>query len=136
MRVLAAIGSGLWAECLVSAIGGTPALTGAYNMWDRDFTNPMGNVHCGFGAAMLDDTLGPARATTFAENEFAPTLELKVSCIRPGKPGRVIGTGRVVHRGGSVAFLEGELRSTGDEALATARATARLIDVGLSGFEL
>jgi uncharacterized protein (TIGR00369 family) len=102
----------------------------------RDFTNPMGNVQVGFVAAMLDDTLGPALATTFAENEFAPTLELKVSFIRPVKPGRLIGTGRVVHRGAAVSFLEGELRNTTDDILATATATARLIQVKAGGFQL
>lgn len=101
-----------------------------------DFTNPMGNVQGGFVAAMLDDTLGPALATTFAENEFAPTLELKVSFIRPAKPGILVGTGRVVHRGGAVAFLEGELRNTTEDLIATATATARLIQVKPGGFQL
>ena len=102
----------------------------------QDFTNPMGNVQGGFVAAMLDDTLGPALATTFAENEFAPTLELKVSFIRPAKPGILIGTGRVVHRGGAVAFLEGELRNATNDLIATATATARLIQVKPGGFQL
>ncbi len=79
------------------------------------FTNPMGNVQGGFLAAMLDDTLGPALAATLGDGEFAPTLELKVSFLRPAAPGRITGTGRVVHRGGSIAFLAGELRDqTGD----------------------
>lgn len=102
----------------------------------KDFTNPMGNIQGGFVAAMLDDTLGPALATTFGENEFAPTLELKVSFIRPAKPGTLIGTGHVVHRGGAVAFLEGELRNAADELIATATATARLIQVKPGGFQL
>ena len=101
----------------------------------RDFTNPMGNVQGGFLAAMLDDTLGPALATTFEEQEFAPTLELKVNFIRPAKPGTLIGTGRVVHRGGSVAFLEGELHDSAGDLIATATATARLIRVGPGGFQ-
>ena len=102
----------------------------------RDFTNPMGNVQGGFLAAMLDDTLGPALATTFEENEFAPTLELKVSFVGPAKPGTLVGTGRVVHRGGSVAFLEGELRDSAGGLIATASATARLVRVEPGGFTL
>src|SRR5258708_14538101 len=74
------------------------------------FANPMGNVQGGFLAAMLDDTLGPALAATLGDGEFAPTLELKVSFLRPAAPGRSTGTGRVVHRAGSIAFLAGELR--------------------------
>jgi uncharacterized protein (TIGR00369 family) len=100
-----------------------------------DFTNPLGNIKGGFVAAMLDDTLGPALATTFASDEFAPTLELKVSFIRPAKPGTFFGKGWVVHRGGAVAFLEGELRSATDELIATATATARLIQVKPGGFQ-
>jgi len=51
------------------------------------FANPMGNVQGGFLAAMLDDTLGPALAATLGDGEFAPTLELKVSFLRPaGSP--------------------------------------------------
>jgi acyl-coenzyme A thioesterase PaaI-like protein len=47
--------------------------------------------------------------------------------LRPAVPGRITGTGRVVHRGGSIAFLAGELRDDEGEVLATATATARII---------
>ena len=94
------------------------------------FINPMGNVQGGFLAAMLDDTLGPALAATLADGEFAPTLELKVSFLRPAAPGRITGTGRVVHRGGSIAFLAGELRDEAGDLLATATATVRIIRPG------
>ena len=91
------------------------------------FSNPMGNVQGGFLAAMLDDTLGPALVATLDADQFAPTLELKVSFLRPAAPGRIIGTGRVVHRGGSIAFLAGELTNEAGDVLATATATARII---------
>lgn len=91
------------------------------------FVNPMGNVQGGFLAAMLDDTMGPALVATLGPDQFAPTLELKVSFLRPVAPGRVVGRGRVVHRGGGVAFLEGSLHGDDDELLATATATARII---------
>jgi uncharacterized protein (TIGR00369 family) len=102
----------------------------------REFTNPLGNVQGGFLAAMLDDTLGPALATTFSEQEFAPTLELKINFIRPAKPGMLIGTGRVVHRGGTIAFLEGNLHDSTGDLIATATATARLVQVDSGGFQL
>jgi uncharacterized protein (TIGR00369 family) len=102
----------------------------------RDFTNPLGNIQGGFLAAMLDETLGPALATTFEAQEFAPTLELKVNFIRAVKPGTLIGAGQVVHRGHSVAFLQGELRNSEGELVATATATARLVRVEAGRFEL
>jgi uncharacterized protein (TIGR00369 family) len=91
------------------------------------FANAMGSIQGGFLAAMLDGTLEPALVATLPDGQVAPTLELKVSFLRPALPGRITGTGRVVHRGGSIAFLEGELRDEAGELLATATATARII---------
>ena len=88
---------------LAAVVGGTRArgeiLEVTFNA-HAGFANPMGNVQGGFLAAMLDDTLGPALVATLDDGEFAPTLELKVSFLRPAVPGRLTGTGRVVHRGG------------------------------------
>ena len=93
------------------------------------FLNPMGKVQGGFLAAMLDDTLGPALVATLPAGEFAPTLELKVSFLRPARPGQLIGRGRVVHRGGTIAFLSGELSDDRGDVVATATATARIVRV-------
>jgi uncharacterized protein (TIGR00369 family) len=92
-----------------------------------EFANPIGAIQGGFLAAMLDDTLGPALTATLPPNEFAPTLELKVNFIAPAKVGPLIGEGRVVARGGTVAFLAGELRTEAGELIATATATARIV---------
>jgi uncharacterized protein (TIGR00369 family) len=94
------------------------------------FTNPVGTVQGGFLAAMLDDTLGPALVATLPPGEFAPTLELHVSFLRPASPGRLTGRGKVVHRGGTVAFLSGELLDGQGNAVATATATARIVRLG------
>jgi uncharacterized protein (TIGR00369 family) len=92
----------------------------------ESFLNPAGDVQGGFLAAMLDDTMGPALVATLEPGEWAPTLELKVSFLRPARPGRLLGSGRVVHRAGGVAFLAGELRDDSGRLLATATATARI----------
>ncbi len=89
----------------------------------HDFTNGMGNIQGGFLAAMLDSTMGCALATVLEEGESPPTLELKISFIRAGRPGGLSGHGRVVQRTRSVAFVEGELRDPGGELVATASAT-------------
>jgi uncharacterized protein (TIGR00369 family) len=94
-----------------------------------EFLNPMGNVQGGFLAAMLDDTLGPALVATLEGDQFAPTLELKVNYLRPARPGRLVGNGRVVHRGGTIAFLEGDLRDPEGNLVATATATARIVRI-------
>jgi uncharacterized protein (TIGR00369 family) len=97
-----------------------------------EFANPMGAVQGGFLAAMLDDTMGPALICTLPADQFAPTLELKVNFLRSAKPGRLVGTGRVVHKGGTIAFLAGELADESGQVLATATATARIVSLATS----
>jgi uncharacterized protein (TIGR00369 family) len=92
-----------------------------------EFTNPVGAIQGGFLSAMLDDTMGPALVATLKPDQFAPTLELKVNFLRPARPGPIVGTARVVHRGGSIAFLAGELSGQDGTVLATATATARIV---------
>ena len=75
----------------------------------EDFTNPAGNVLGAFPAAILFDTVGPALLATLAPDEFQSTMSLSVSFLRPVRPGRVIGQGRIVHRDGDLAFLEATL---------------------------
>ena len=91
------------------------------------FLNPVGTIQGGFLAAMLDDTLGPALVATLGPGEFAPTLDLHVQFLRPAHPGSLVGRGRVVERGGGVAFLQGELADTDGRLVAVATATARLV---------
>ncbi|HVX43312.1 MAG TPA: PaaI family thioesterase [Mycobacteriales bacterium] len=93
------------------------------------FTNPMGEVLGGFLAAMLFDTVGPALLATLAPEEFQTTLELKTSFLRPTGPGRLRGSGRVVHRAGPLAFLEATL-SDAAGVVATGTATACVIPIG------
>jgi uncharacterized protein (TIGR00369 family) len=90
----------------------------------EQFLNPVGVVQGGFLAAMLDDTLGPALVATLGPGEFAPTTDLHVQFLRPARPGRLVGRGRIVRRGGGVGFLAGELVDETGAVVATATATA------------
>jgi uncharacterized protein (TIGR00369 family) len=91
------------------------------------FTNPMGNVLGAFVAAMLYDTVGPALLATLAPDQFQSTLELNVNFLRPVRPGRLVGKGRVVHRDGDMAFIEASLLDAQGALIATATATAGII---------
>jgi uncharacterized protein (TIGR00369 family) len=91
------------------------------------FTNPTGNVLVAFVAAMLYDTVGPALLATLEPDQFQSALELHVNFLRPVRPGRVVGKGRVVHRDGDLAFLEASLLDSHGMTIATATATARVI---------
>jgi uncharacterized protein (TIGR00369 family) len=99
----------------------------------HQFLNPVGVVQGGFLAAMLDDTLGPALVATLGPGEFAPTTDLHVQFLRPARPGRLVGRGRVVRRGRDVGFLAGELLDESGEIVATATATAQIRRVSMSG---
>ena len=93
----------------------------------EDFTNPTGNVLGAFTAAMLYDTVGPALLATLEPDQFQSTLDIHVNFLRPVRPGRLLATGRVVHRVGDLAFLEASLRDADANLVATATATARVI---------
>jgi uncharacterized protein (TIGR00369 family) len=88
-----------------------------------EFTNPVGNLQGGILAAMLDDSMGMALGCQLAAGEFAPTLNLNISFLKPAKPGKLRGVGRVVRKGKDVCYLAGELFQNGD-LVATATATA------------
>ena len=91
-----------------------------------DFVNPIGGIQGGYLTAMLDDSMQTALLTLLAADEVSPTLELKISFLRPARPGSYTGEGRVVHRGRSVAFLEGRLVDADSTVVATATATATI----------
>ena len=92
----------------------------------EQFVNPAGVIQGGFLAAMLDETLGPALVATLPEGQFAPTLDLHVQFLRPARPGRLYGRGRVVQRGEHVCFVAGELLDPVGRLVAVATATARI----------
>jgi uncharacterized protein (TIGR00369 family) len=91
------------------------------------FTNPAGNVLGAFQAAMPYDTVGPALLATLGPDQFQSTLQLSVGFLRPVRPGRLLGRGRVVHRDGDLAFLEASLFDAAGALVAGATATARVI---------
>jgi len=93
----------------------------------EDFTNPAGNVLGAFQAAMLFDTAGPALLATLAPDEFQSTMGLSVSFLRPVRPGRITGIGRVVHRDGDLALLEATLADSDGTVITTATTNARVI---------
>ncbi len=76
-----------------------------------EMTNPMGTVHGGIAATMLDSAMGCAVHSTLAPGEAYTTLDLHVHYTRPiPADGRTItASGTVVHRGSRMATAEGRL---------------------------
>ena len=87
--------------------------------------NPIGTVHGGFAAALLDSALGCAVFATMAKGETWTTLELKFNLVRPisQATGPVRAEGRIVHRGRTVATSEGDLRDAAGKLYAHATTT-------------
>ena len=74
--------------------------------------NPIGTVHGGFAATLLDSALGCAIFSTIGKGDTWTTLELKFNLVRPMSKdtGPVRAEGRIVHRGRKVATAEGDLK--------------------------
>ena len=77
----------------------------------RKHYNPIGTVHAGFAATLLDSAMACAVQTTLAQGESYTTLEFKINLVRPltDETGNVRAQGKVLHRGRSVSTAEGRL---------------------------
>ncbi len=73
--------------------------------------NPMGTVHGGWFATLLDSALGCAVHTRMAPGQAYTTAELSVNIVRALTPkvSRVRAQGRVIHCGRQLATAEGRL---------------------------
>lgn len=87
---------------------------------DARFYNPIGTVHGGYAATLLDSCMGCAVHSTLAAGQSHTTLELKVNYVRAmtAATGKVTAEGRVLHAGRQVATAEGYLRDAGGRLLA------------------
>ena len=74
--------------------------------------NPIGTVHGGFAATLLDSALGCSIFTTLNKGDTWTTLELKVNYVRAltKDTGPVRAEGRIIHRGRTMATSEGDLK--------------------------
>ena len=94
---------------------------------DERFTNPAGTVQGGILAAMLDDTQGPALFGHTHGEIYAPTIDFNISFVKPAKPGRFVGKGRVVNIGKTIALTEAELFDEAGDLVARGTFTCRVM---------
>ena len=89
------------------------------------YYNPIGSVHGGFAATLLDSALGCAVFSTMAKGEGWTTLELKMNLVRPltKDTGLVRAEGRILHRGRTVATSEADLKDSAGKLYAHATTT-------------
>jgi uncharacterized protein (TIGR00369 family) len=90
--------------------------------------NPIGTVHAGFAATLLDSALGCAIFSTLGKGDAWTTLELKLNLVRPltKETGPVRAEGRVIHRGRTVATSEGDLKDAAGKLYAHATTTCMI----------
>jgi uncharacterized protein (TIGR00369 family) len=91
--------------------------------------NPIGSVHGGFAATLLDSALGCAVHTTLPAGVGYSTLELSVNLVRGITPatGAVLAEGRIVHAGRRTATAEAKLYAEDGGALLAHATTTCLI---------
>lgn len=91
--------------------------------------NPIGTVHGGFAATLLDSALACAIFTTMLKGDAWTTLELKLNYVRPmtKDTGPVRAEGRMIHRGRTIATSEGDLKDANGKLYAHATTTCMIM---------
>ena len=96
------------------------------------YLNPLGTVHGGWAATLLDSALGCAVHTLLEKGEAYTTAEFKVNLTRPIMPrtGEVICEGKVIHKGRTLAVSEATLKDGNGKLLAFGTETCSIFPVG------
>ena len=92
--------------------------------------NPIGVVHGGLAATILDSAMACSVHSTLARGRAYTTLELKVNMVRgiTGKEGALRCEGRVIHVGRQVATAEGKFLDGSGRLYAHGTTTCMIFD--------
>lgn len=114
--------------CLVEVSEGKAVFQGAPG---PQHFNPMGTVHGGWFATLLDSALGCAVHTLMPEGRGYTTAELSVNIVRALLPGvqRVRAEGKVLHCGRQLATAEARLVGPDGKLYAHATTTCLVFDL-------
>lgn len=90
--------------------------------------NPIGTVHGGYAATLLDSALGCSIHTLLEPGERYTTVDLNVKYLRAMMPGmgRVTVTGEVVHKGRRIATAEARVVGEDGKLYATGNTTCAI----------
>lgn len=93
--------------------------------------NPIGMVHGGYAATLLDSCVGCAIHTMLPAGKGYSTLELKVNYIRAltDKTGPIRAEGKVIHVGGQSAVAEGRITDVDGRLYAHATTTCLVFPI-------
>ena len=92
--------------------------------------NPLGSVHGGWFATLLDSALGCAVHTTLPAGKLYTTAELKINLVRPlsAKVPLVRAIGTIVHAGTRMATADGRLEGPDGKLYAHGSTTCFIFD--------
>lgn len=90
-------------------------------------TNPLGGVHGGFAATVLDSVTGCATHTALGAGEGYGTIELNVKMCKPIPFNKTLrAEGRVINVGSRLVISEGHIRDENDVLYAYGTATCMI----------
>lgn len=94
--------------------------------------NPIGSVHGGYAATLLDSCMGCAIHTSLAAGFGYTTIDLNITYVRgmTAATGKVTARGEVLSSGRRVATARGTLVDAGGKLLATGVTTCLVFAVG------
>ncbi|MGU3496815.1 PaaI family thioesterase [Xanthobacteraceae bacterium A53D] len=97
----------------------------------RQHYNPLGIVHGGYAATVLDSCMGCAVHSTLPAGRGYTTLEFKVNFVRAmtDRTGPVAAEGKVLHAGRRAATAEGRLMDATGRLIAHATTTCLIMDL-------
>lgn len=96
--------------------------------------NPLGTVHGGYGATLLDSAMGCAVHSTLSAGDIYTTLEFKINFLRAltHDTGPVRGIGTVINETRTTALAEGRIEDAAGKLYAFATTTCLIKRAGVA----
>lgn len=96
---------------------------------DERHYNPLGSVHGGYAATLLDSCMGCAVHTALKSGQGYTTTDLRISYVRAlrGDVGPVRAEGKLIHLGRSTALAEGRIYDVDDRLYAVGSTTCLIL---------
>jgi len=94
---------------------------------DSRTRQPLGLLHGGASAALIE-TLGSVAATfSVSENEYCVGVEINANHVRSAREGHVVGTARSIHRGSRIQVWQVEIKTPDEKLISTGRITLAVL---------
>ena len=134
LEQLQAIGAGVLPNAPIAETIGLENFDGAHGAFSVELVpeerhyNPLGSVHGGVLATMLDTAAACSVHSTLAAGEAYTSLDLSVKFLRPATvaSGRLRATGRVVQRGRRTALAEAQVHDAAGKLVAHATSSCMI----------